>query len=188
LDGYLDDFEAALSLFDNACNWQLQHKEDRTRANLIGQWQWIAARDGGMTIYHLGSVMDAIRASFKECETFRAKLGHDCFRGATKKLKNEFPLYIKVRHAISHSGEIHSSPGSREINSVSGAVDIPGFIKQDEGANCTVIAKGLVGRNYYNSFEGQVISYEISSDSLQKLTAIRNLFVAGFNGVDERRR
>lgn len=187
IDEYLTDFECALKLFDNAVGWRSQNAENREIGHLTSRWQTIAARDGAMTIYHLGALIDGTRSSFKECPTFREKVDHTPLRDAAKKLVEDFPLYIKMRHAIGHRGELHSTREAFEKNSISGELKIPGLISQGASTKNTFI-RAMMDRTLYDSFEGELISYEISQESADKLVAIRDDFMSGFQPVSRPKR
>ncbi len=183
IDRFLDDFESALALFDHCEIWIPGAKDNEIAFELCMSWRTIAARDGAMSIYHMGKIMDAIRGGFKDCPTFRSNVDTNALKAAIKRMEAEFPIYIKMRHAVSHRGELHSTPEKRQINSVSGSVNLPGIKISPDSSNNTL--RGLINRTLFDSFEGSVISYEISQEAFHELREIRNEFMQAFSKVHE---
>lgn len=179
LDGYADDFEADLVLFDNARGI----KGPTPKINeMINRWPFIAARDGGMAIYHFGKVIEVLRASMRSTPTIQARVSHDLIKEAWKEFRTAFPLYDKIRHAIAHAGEIISNADENAIN---GEIDIPGAFR-GKVTNGMFISN-LVGRNFTTTFEREIISYSISSETATTLRRIeRKIFDAFADACHQR--
>ena len=74
-------------------------------------WMFVAARNGGMTIYHFGRAKEGLHVSLGTTPTLRAMLDKAQLRRASKLFDKTFPTFIQMRHAIAHSEEAkkHSS-------------------------------------------------------------------------------
>lgn len=171
---YAEDFSAALSLF-NFCN----RFDDR----LTGKWAFVPARDGGMTIYHIGKTIELTRSALKRAPTLDRILDQDAISAASRQYRTAFETFEKVRHAISHSSELYRDKRSIEQNRVREGFQLPGF--DASGARNTIISNSLIGRLYTNTIDGVVVTYEISQNTKQKIYDCVNLFVSGFKPVYE---
>lgn len=182
LNAYCQDFIAALALFDS-CD-QLRKAYPAARG-AISLWPFIAARDGGMTIYHFGKVLDALRASLKGAPELRSATNHDALRDAAKSFTAAFPLYAKMRHAIAHAGDMRV-PASEKRNAIVGDIDL-GSIKlhNEDNSGTSTISNTLMGRTFGNTFEGEYVTYSISSESLQSLQDVKGLTYSAFLKITE---
>jgi hypothetical protein len=166
---YAEDFSSALSLF-NFCE-QFDHR-------LTGKWPFVAARDGAMTIYHIGKTIELTRAALKRTPTLAVIALGDVLADAGKKYRQAFPAFEKVRHAVSHSSELFRDKEHRAKNAFSGSYD-DGYIRI-EGATNVILSNGLMGRNYTNTIDGKIISYEISEGTKIIVYDCVNTFISAF--------
>jgi len=169
---YAEDFSAALSLF-NFCN-QFHHR-------LTGEWLFVAARDGAMTIYHIGKTMELTRAAIKRAPSLAAMVLEEPLSEAGKKYRTSFPTFEKMRHAVSHSSELFRDRDSHAKNSFSGSYN-DGYIAI-ENSHRVVVANSLLGRKYTNTIDGKIISYEISEPTKLIVYDCVNTFLSGFKLV-----
>jgi hypothetical protein len=63
LDDYAQDFQAAIAMFELAERQLVDRLQTSYPWQMRMRWQFIAARDGAMTIFHFGMIMEAIRSS-----------------------------------------------------------------------------------------------------------------------------
>lgn len=171
---YAEDFSAALSLF-NFC--------DRFDRSLTGNWSFVAARDGAMTIYHIGKTMELTRAALKRAPTLAGLALRDPLSEAGKKYRSSFPTFEKMRHAVSHSSELYQNKEKHTQNAFSGDYD-DGFISL-EGVSRAVVSNSLLGRKYTNTIDGKIISYEISAATKVVVYECVNTFVSAFKPIYE---
>lgn len=174
LVSYAEDFSAALSLF-NFCK--------QFDVRLTGDWAFVAARDGAMTIYHIGKTIELTRAALKRTPALSAMVSTDTLSEAGKKYRQTFPTFEKVRHAVSHSSELFRDKKHHEKNSFSGSYD-DGYIRVEDSAS-VVISNGLMGRNYTNTIDGKIVSYEISEATKHVVYDCVNTFMSAFKPVYE---
>jgi hypothetical protein len=100
LDTYAQDFQAAIALFELAERElaTLRAQLERTRTPQLNytalmrmRWQFIAARDGAMTIFHFGKTMEAIRSSaLRECPTVRSLVQKQPLRNADNLFRKQW--------------------------------------------------------------------------------------------------
>lgn len=174
LVSYAEDFSSALSLF-NFCQ-QFDHR-------LTGNWSFVAARDGAMTIYHIGKTIELTRSGLKRAPTLSALTSTDTLIDAGKRYRQAFPTFEKVRHAVSHSSELFRDKENIAKNAFSGSYD-DGYVRIEDSTN-VVVSNGLMGRNYTNTIDGKIISYEISEATKTTVYDCVNTFISAFKPVYE---
>ncbi|HXQ67138.1 MAG TPA: hypothetical protein VN980_11230, partial [Alphaproteobacteria bacterium] len=103
LHSYVRHFEASLRLFDYRPSLDEASHLD---AELYSDWRWIAARSGGLQIYHLGSGMIAIQKALKKCPTFLSLVNENELAATSTQLEQFFPNYTLLRHLIVHQAEL----------------------------------------------------------------------------------
>ncbi len=135
-----------------------------------------------MTIYHFGRTLEGIREAFKDAPALRSYVNHPELRAAYKQFTSDFPSFIALRHAISHSAELIATLDDFRSSSAKGEdLQVPGISIQ--GSGHVHISDMLAGDVFTASLDGQAYSYSLSEESLNKLlhTAIR--FGWAFNQI-----
>lgn len=198
LDGRLDDFAAALSLFgDTGRRLRAMGGDPRASANHpeheafwddlaeLGRWQVVAARDGAMTIFHIAKTMQGIRRSVARHPVLRNGVDHGKLRSANKMFRRAFPSFEGIRHGIAHSAEMDRSPEHHDANAFAGPRP-EGWPRA--GEHDVVLRTGdLEGARFSLTWEGSVLSYEISGATMAALREIAAEFFGGFPGLGARR-
>ncbi|MDX0478743.1 hypothetical protein GOC75_12265 [Sinorhizobium medicae] len=169
LGRYVGDFGSAVSLF-NFCN--------QFGLDVTSRWQFVAARDGAMSIYHVAKAIEGIRACFRDCPTYKEAVDHSKLREAAKELHVTFPGYDQLRHAIAHNAELRRNVEHASKNATQGPFEDFG-VAIDAGSSVS-IGNGLNGNKFFTSIEGVMASYEISYGSLRALSKILDIFENGF--------
>ena len=177
LDRYVRQFEAALNLFD------ISREQRRSEALGVqsGHWMFIAARDGAMTIYHFANTLQYIRSLLRSCPTIKALVNAPSLRKTTELFQTQFPHVKTMRHALAHSAELSRSPKHFKKNSFKG--DYEGFGVSIKHSS-VMMKDNLQDRNYVNTFNGEIVSYEVSSTTLNHLNAAKNSFYSSFGQID----
>ena len=171
LDNYLRDFHAALTLFDFAV------ASDNT------QWCFIACRDGAMTIYHFGRTLQNVRAALGSCPTVNSLIDSKSLRLVAKKFDARFPDFEHLRHAIAHSSELWKNVASFIKNAVTGRHDGPLVVVAKNSR--IAMHNNLVNRQFSMSYEGRLVSYEISAETLQRMTTLKDEFYSAFRPAEK---
>ncbi len=179
LNSYIEDFDAAVSLFHMAIGWisilqtpdlrryaaQLPEK----RPDKLIRWATIAGRDGAMTIYHFGKTISSIREfGFVDCPVFKKEIDHAALRAAQKLFNTSFPNYLNLRHSISHSAELVKDIKTRDQNAA-GIWTFQNFLQK---------------QTFHNTFNGKVFSFEISVQTLSRLRQVKSAFEVPFQKYD----
>jgi hypothetical protein len=167
---HVQQFDAALKLFD-FCQVELSKSNSGGSLNPCFQWQFIAARDGAMAIFHFGKAMEHIAAFLWKCPTVLGKIDKKQCRAARKALGGLVPGFEAVRHSVAHAGELMKDEETSDLHSVS----IPQRLVEK-----MVLTNCLQGRLFQNTYEGKIQEYEISHKTLDGLIAIRNDFYSAF--------
>ncbi|MGP0093936.1 MAG: hypothetical protein ACLPKB_28935 [Xanthobacteraceae bacterium] len=180
LDYFVGSFRAAVALFDFS-HAQVRHAIESQKERIIipkdiREWQFIAARDGAMSIYHIGKVLKEINPILNTCPTIRARTNHDLLRITRKKFLSLFPRFESIRHTSAHAAEYIADMTGK--HAITGPVS-HSIIRAGPGAKIT-IAGVLNDREFLSTFEGKLQSYEISDRTIAKLTKITQEFYSAF--------
>ena len=168
--------KSALSLFEfsekNSMPKNIQESFDRERSKLFTDWMMIASRETVMGIYHFAKAKEAFKVSLKAIENIEVDWKE--IRSATKKFNRYFPDFENMRHAVAHSAELTKDRQQYDKNSFSGDYD-NGLISAT-GVEGLVLSGGLMNRSYTMTFQGKIITLEITKTTLQNLYEIYNDF------------
>lgn len=177
LASYVDDFEAALDLYDSVEFLQANKLIDRQ----FGKWKLIAARDGAMTIFHFEKVLVNSGKGFRDCPSLRNQVNHEVLRQARVRFSEVFPLAARIRHSTAHRAEMTETKQKVDSNAYSGPINTR-FISVERAEGLTI--DGLLGRKFTTTHEGEISDYEISESTLAELANIARLFYSGFSAID----
>jgi hypothetical protein len=185
LIAHAQDFGAAVQLFDFAMasyleiqnqipsykpgTTELRHalrQKLRPSMNIYERWQFIAGRDGAITIYNLGRAMEGIRASLKSCPSYNALINQDALTESTQILRRRFPRFEGVRHTVGHAAEFSQSPEARAKHASTEAMDGTRGMTKPEGTS-VYIGRSFNGREFFATFDGKIVSYELSLESFE---------------------
>lgn len=191
---YMDDFAAAVSLFDfsETADRQLfaarpnilspERDAWREQSRRYTAWMMIAARDGAMTIFHFGKAYEGIRASLKSCSSLDNLVNHAKLTEAGRLLRKHFPRFEAIRHPVAHSAEFHRNEKVWNEHAFSGPYD-DGFISIGPAVKKASVSQNLANRVFSVTFEGEVFSYEVNKTSLDALRQIVDTTFAAFDAA-----
>jgi hypothetical protein len=157
---------------------QLLRDELHPQMDVYNRWLFIAARDGAITIYNLGRSMEGIRASLKKCPSLNAIVDQEVLSESTRALRQRFPRFEGFRHMVAHAAEFSQTKDARAQHSTIAAMD-NGLIKKAEGGD-VFMGPSLIGREFTCTFEGKVLSYEISLESFEHIKKATLMFMSAF--------
>jgi hypothetical protein len=157
---------------------QLLRNELQPQEQIYNRWKFIAARDGAITIYNLGMSMQGIRASLKDCPSLNASVDQATLSASTRLLRQRFRRFEGFRHMVAHAAEFSQTKDARAEHSTTAAMD-NGLIKKPEGGDI-FIGPSLNGREFIGTFEGKVLSYEISLESFEHIKKAALMFICAF--------
>jgi hypothetical protein len=172
LESHVQEFAAALALFDFASGAQ----------GVPHQWAIIAARDGAMTVYHFYDAFDGIRKTTRACPTLARHVDWSHFKAVEKLYRAHFPDYVDLRDSIGHAGDKMATPELFAEHSFTGSVDSR-LLKAGGTVNLTM-TNCLENRKFTNTWEGKILSYEVSAKTQGHLEAARDHIWAAFRASE----
>lgn len=202
LHRYVQSFKSALRLFDFSRERQIASAQEtavkiqqlmsnpdpKAAREMIDEslihsdWCNIACRDGAMTLYHFGKTLHNIRAALGECKTVNSMVEPAPLRHATKQFEGAFPDFEAMRHAIAHANELWKNVAKYLQNAIRGGYT-KGNISISGGSALTSM---LNNRHFAMTFEGRLVSYEMSEETLNKMVEIQNEYYSGFREAENK--
>lgn len=183
LHGYLDEFNSALALFD----W-CKAQRDANAGNpdfspmlMLANWMTMAGRDGAMTLFHVIKTMEATRKLLPTCPSLHALIDHDALRSAVRLFRQHFPRTEAMRHSVAHTAEMTRNPDDRKLNAFSGDYSNAGFVI--DGGSGIILKNVQNGRTVTTTYEGQILTYDLSAPSLENLRQSVQEFYRGFRNA-----
>ena len=182
LNYYVRSFEAALQLYETAAetiahaSHAFKRDANDNAANealeILDGWPVIAARDGAMSIYHFRKTLEGLDACIGQLPSLHAATNRPHRKRARRVFEARFPHFIKVRHAVAHSGERSGLAYDEHVFSGSwsnGHMTFPHANTMD-----ITLIDVLSQRQYSNTWGNEVVSYKIDIDSLTALASSRD--------------
>lgn len=179
LDSFVADFYAAIELFDYS---EIHLKpgfenipatpppSPSMRPNFPMKWEFIAARDGAMTIYHFKKTMKAIRGSVGAAPSLLEQVDTEKLKLASNLLDSYFPRADKLRDLVAHAAETTIKPFAPNTT--------------NEQRPNVLVLHSLAGRRYTSDYRGETFSYELSEASMGKLNSVKLRIFEGFDLVN----
>jgi hypothetical protein len=180
---YQHDFRAALALFDfSRAEIERTRGTDDLDRSFVSEWTFLAGRDGAMSIFHFGKSIKIINNALGKCPTVRRLMDESELKRGRKLMQQLFPNFESVRHSIAHSAELMKDT-SRHV--VTGPYE-KGNLRIESGAvmfgrNCFIGD----GRTFFNTFEGEIQTYDLSPATLDGLQSVRTAFNAAFYNASQ---
>jgi len=190
LESYVRDLQSALYLFDftainqNAARQVMQGNAHA--ANFLEQsngWQFLAARDGAMTIYHFATTLSGINETVAELSEFKTLMNREKMKSANKMLSEKFPNFGEVRHAVAHVADKVKNPRKFKTHSFSGSIDSRAI--KAENVSGLTISNMLVDRQFTNTWNGKLLTYELSQTTIDHLNCVRKEVWEAFRDAEQ---
>lgn len=173
LEIFISNFQGAVRLFD-FCEMHLSRLPNDAPPNVrqdLTAWQFIACRDGAMSIFHLACTLEAC-LDLRGARTWRERLDAPNLRIARRLFGARFPHYRNIRHAVAHAGEMFSTTESIKRHAIQGRHEFSGMRVIALGGARIIVRNSLMFRQYSTTFLGKLLSYEMSGRSLDHLIDI----------------
>ena len=165
-------FADAVALFEVAGQESL-----RTNSRLVGRWQFLAARQGIVSIYNYRMAMDGVLKMRSACPAWSAAFDNARLESAKTQFRQEFKHTKELRQSLLHNSEMFWNPTNYKTNVSTKGIDNRCF-KIPPGAQ--VVADGNLFNNIYMvQFVGQQFELEMSLKKLGVLIAITRDFFSG---------
>lgn len=162
-------FQSAVTLCQETREKWKEAKEDFVLKSIYHHWPLIAAQSGALTLYDFWMTTQAINQRLlHRCPTVMAAVDQAAKKRAQLKLQNHFPDLAAVRNAAGHAGEFNSKPEKSKTNCVA-MNDLERFAIGDAPI---ILSDSLLGDSYTFTSSGKVVSYEVTSESVDALFAI----------------
>lgn len=181
LSGYASDFGAALRLFDESFNAYAVAAVTGTTNDGLARLQ-IAARDGAVTIFNFARTVEGLKGSlFAECPTLSAHIDHNQLRAARKLLKECFPDFAPIRHAVAHAAELREEGTKHQAEAVIGDVFPTLLATPWANTRTKMTLRGVLqDRKFISTFDGRVRTYEVTAATLANLNKVKDSAFAAF--------
>ena len=169
------NFAAAVDLFSTT-------RAQKTSGNPIRsvEWMMIAARDGAMSIFHFGDVIQRINKQFGTCPTLAAHIDRSQMKAANKALRTHFPQFEKIRHAVGHTGEFNMTGGTV----VQGPAVVGGIHIGGRG----VVNDHLNGDVFHGVIDNEPVSYAVNATTLANMIEVAKTVYSVFAPAAEKLR
>lgn len=189
LDSHVRDMQTALRLFDftsanqaGARQQPYENKQAQAFLEISSGWQMVAARDGAMTIYHFATALAGIRETVSASPTLYGLVDMLKLKAANQLLHKRFPNFGDVRNAVAHVADKMKTPSKYDEHSFSGSMN-NAAIKADNISGLT-ISNMLMDRKYANTWNGKLLEYEISGETVASLNEIKSEVWSIFRSVE----
>lgn len=166
LADYIENFVSAINLFE-FCRDNISAKSSQ---HDFRNWQFIAARDGVMTIYHFGKSVTHLNDILNKIPSVSRNVDTKALRNARKDFSSYFQKIDEIRNAVAHEAEKYQNQDKFRTHSFSGSSSQHG-IKISRSSNI-MISNTISDRKFVVTYNGQMHACEISTSSLEKLKGI----------------
>jgi hypothetical protein len=122
-------FSDALNLF-RFCKKNFVRQEasgNLLTAEALGKWQFVAARDGAMSIFHFGEALAGARTTLQQCPSIEREVDKTRTRNAGRYLEKYFPTRLAMRNSVGHAAQISHTQEAWAKHSFSGSLDEPSW-------------------------------------------------------------
>jgi hypothetical protein len=177
LAAYVRAFQTAIGLFDHADALAKTNMSDDRYCH----WRHIAARDGAMTIYHFGCVL-LNGSSMAACPSLQKLIVPSPMRTARQRFKSKFPNANDIRNVVAHDAEVFDSP--KKIGQHALGDNRVGQRVSKTKSPRLAIQNSLLDRSLQTTYEGRIISYDLSVETSHLLSDITAQFYSGFEPIE----
>ena len=126
-----------------------------------------------MSIYHFYIAFEGIRDTTATNKSLSAIVDVKSFKNVGRQFRHRFPSFVDMRDAVSHSAEKTKTPAKHKDHSLSGTFQSGVFDIRDSTG--VTIDDCLSNSTYQTSWNGKLLSYDISPETLIALDSYRKL-------------
>lgn len=142
------------------------------------QWQIMAGREGGMTLWHFNCALTAIKSSLDSSAGLRAIIGVREVEDGLIRLREVAPDLKALRNSIGHRFELMKTPSAISANATK-PFEFGGVKIQSSGGFFTENFCGNDGNTFVTTAhtheqkdKGKTVKYDLSQETLDELTEI----------------
>jgi hypothetical protein len=174
MNSFVNDFTDDLKLFDH-CERNFRFGDPLT----FTKWQLVAARDGSMNIFHFRKAIIGAGSSLAKCPPLFERADKGKMKECNKFFRTHFPDYERIRDSVGHAADNSVHPDKNAKHKIKGGARHGDFWVGEVAQSIT----GLKDRKFITTYEGTIVSYEVSDATLGKLLASKRLFYAAFRSL-----
>jgi hypothetical protein len=165
----LDAIEAALKLFDFCDERVRAHLSqgsyfENPEPKLLHQWQMIAARDSALRVMDFEESLHSANGYLKGCPLLIDRCDRSHISRAFALLNEYFPHRGAIRNAAGHTVDQLKNHTRRAKHS----------------CGAFVISDSLADRKYTATWDGNLVSHEVSRESYYRLREVAEEFLSSF--------
>jgi hypothetical protein len=185
LDHYARRYKSSLELIDR-CLSEKKEAKDWNAVSIKGSedfwavrerlhnWMSIAERDAVITVWDFSTTVYEIRKLLDRCKGLNELVDRPALERVLKNLSERFPDRKKARHAAAHPADMSKTADERSRHSVSGPMEIPGFLLMTGDAKNIFISAASVNGVVTSTYRGEVIEAPVTWAGYQALVEIRD--------------
>jgi hypothetical protein len=178
IETYVEDLHSARMLFDHSTTISkdsaTKNAMSDSEANAVRKWPILACRDGAITIFNFAMCLESIKST--RFQTPSLKFDKEKIKAAGKTFREHFPDFDKIRHGVAHSAELMKNLEHFDRN----ATTMPVKLGQWSIPRGTLIQNAIIGRRFALTYNGKVLSYELSELSVLNLAKVRSKLFDAF--------
>jgi hypothetical protein len=137
-----------------------------------------------MTLFHFEKSLVALKHAISSSRTLGSALDAQRLRAASRTFRDKFPDIGAARHAVAHQAELRATQKKRDENNIDGDAEAEGFVLK--GAKGAFVSEMLNGRSFSNTFEGALVTHDISWENHQTLRSVIQEIVSVFTDAAEK--
>lgn len=141
---------------------------------VIRQWGFIAARDGAMSLNNVAMGMRYCRKVVGSINGLRDLIDHDTLKEAEKHFRTNLPNIEKLRHSVAHQ-EYYSNPDKKTDLDQQSSISSLNLAPRSE------IANSIVGDRFVATWDGELIGYSLSIETVRIVHQSALRFFSGFS-------
>lgn len=172
--------DAGLMLYNFSRGQRNLAKEQKSESSFqtFRKWMRIAGRDGAVAVVDLEDAVLGANDAVSGCPSLFPEIDRTKTKAAINLFKQYFPMRRDIRDAASHTVMPFKSKKKIDEHSIVKGIETE-HMRIAPGSR-TTLSEIFFDRKYTMNFEGGVVSYEVSAESVLKATEIVTTFYQAF--------
>ncbi len=138
-------------------------------------WQFLAARDGAMSLRNFSTALAASRGLLGRVPTWAPSIDVAGLKAAHKEFNAAFPFAHKMRHSVAHPENY--SDRTKDMASTAG-ISFPMF--EMPAGPAVTISQTLMGHTFVSTIDGIAVHYDLSDATAIKVLDVTKAAFAAF--------
>jgi hypothetical protein len=144
---------------------------------LYFDWALMAGRDGALSLYDYGQALAKVRSLIGRVSSWFHRIDRNRLKQAEKEFDAAFPFSAQLRHSVAHP-ELYNNPEKRMGIGIQSDMD-----NADSEDGLMTINGSIINHSFSATFEGTLVQYALTSDTVRSLTQITQSAFEAFNVV-----